>query len=40
MLLRKNGSVRNGVGKYWTKVSDGICVPDEKGGNTWEKSEN
>jgi inosine-uridine nucleoside N-ribohydrolase len=28
-------AVRNGTGKYWDKVSDGLCVPDEKGGNNW-----
>ena len=33
-------AVRNGIGEYWTKISDGICVPDEKGGNTWKESEN
>lgn len=33
-------AVRNGTGLYWDKVSDGICVPDEKGGNTWEEKEN
>ncbi|MCG8579769.1 MAG: nucleoside hydrolase [Bacteroidales bacterium] len=27
-------AVRNGVGTYWDKI-DGICLPDEKGGNTW-----
>ncbi|MDT0606547.1 nucleoside hydrolase [Croceitalea rosinachiae] len=29
-------AIRNGVGKYWHKVTDGICVSDGKGGNTWE----
>ena len=33
-------AVRGGIGTYWDKVSDGICVPDEKGGNTWELSGN
>ena len=28
-------AVRNGVDKYWTKVSNGRCIPDESGGNTW-----
>ena len=28
-------AVRNGVGKYWEKVTNGRCVADEKGGNTW-----
>jgi len=31
-------AVRNGVGTYWDKVSDGICVADEKGGNTWKQA--
>lgn len=29
-------AVRNGVGLYWDKVSDGMCLADENGGNTWE----
>ena len=33
-------AVRNGTGTYWDKVSDGICIPDEKGGNTWKQTEN
>jgi len=32
-------AVRNGIGTYWDIVSDGICVADEKGGNTWEQAE-
>ena len=28
-------AIRNGVGEYWHKVMDGICVADENGGNTW-----
>ncbi|NJK84899.1 MAG: hypothetical protein HC906_01885 [Bacteroidales bacterium] len=28
-------AVRNGEGIYWTKVKDGLCIPDDKGGNTW-----
>ncbi len=28
-------AVRNGNGTLWDKVSDGLCVADEKGGNTW-----
>ena len=28
-------AVRNGLGKYWNKVSDGRCIADESGGNTW-----
>ncbi len=31
-------AVRNGVGSYWDRVSDGVCVADEKGGNSWEQS--
>lgn len=33
-------ALRNGTGTYWDKVSNGVCVPDEKGGNTWEEKEN
>jgi len=33
-------AVRNGIGTYWDKVSDGVCLPDEKGGNTWKLAEN
>ena len=33
-------AVRNGIGTYWDKESNGICVPDEKGGNTWNQAEN
>jgi inosine-uridine nucleoside N-ribohydrolase len=32
-------AVRNGTGTYWEKVSGGICVPDERGGNTWIEKE-
>jgi hypothetical protein len=32
-------AVRNGIGTYWDKVSEGVCVADEKGGNTWEQAE-
>jgi inosine-uridine nucleoside N-ribohydrolase len=32
-------AVRNGTGLYWEKISNGICVPDEKGGNTWIESQ-
>ncbi len=32
-------AVRNGTGTYWDKVSGGICIPDEKGGNTWKQAE-
>jgi inosine-uridine nucleoside N-ribohydrolase len=30
-------AVRNGTGTYWEKVSGGICIPDEKGGNIWKE---
>jgi len=33
-------AVRNGIGTYWERVSDGVCVADEKGGNTWKQSTN
>ena len=33
-------AVRNGAGTYWDKVSNGICVPDDKGGNTWKLTDN
>jgi len=33
-------AVRNGLGNYWTKVTDGICMANEMGGNTWEPKEN
>lgn len=33
-------AVRNGTGTYWDKVSGGICIPEEKGGNTWKEKEN
>jgi hypothetical protein len=33
-------AIRGGVGEYWAKISDSVCLPDEKGGNTWKKSEN
>lgn len=32
-------AVRNGSGIFWDKVSNGVCVPDEKGGNTWKESQ-
>lgn len=28
-------AVRNGVGVYWDKIKNGICVPDDVGGNKW-----
>lgn len=28
-------AIRNGVGNYWHKIQDGICVADENGGNIW-----
>jgi len=33
-------AVRNGIGTYWDRVSGGVCVADEKGGNTWKQAEN
>jgi inosine-uridine nucleoside N-ribohydrolase len=32
-------AVRGGVGKYWEKIEDGICVADDTGGNYWKKVE-
>ncbi len=29
-------AVRGGVGKYWTRVENGVCVPDAEGRNTWK----
>jgi len=29
-------AVKGGLGKWWEKVDDGRCVPDDKGGNKWE----
>jgi inosine-uridine nucleoside N-ribohydrolase len=28
-------AVKNGVGVYWDKIENGICVPDDNGGNKW-----
>lgn len=28
-------AVRRGNDNYWTKVTDGLCIPDGKGGNSW-----
>lgn len=28
-------AVRKGIGNYWHKVEDGLCVADSIGGNTW-----
>ena len=33
-------AVRNGVGDYWSRVEDGICVADSVGGNTWKPAAN
>lgn len=30
-------AIRGEVGKFWTKVEDGVCLPDDVGGNTWVK---
>ncbi|MEM1260082.1 MAG: nucleoside hydrolase [Bacteroidota bacterium] len=32
-------AVRDGVGKYWTRSENGICIPDDEGRNTWESLE-
>ena len=29
-------AIRNGVGKYWRKITNGQCIANEKGGNTWQ----
>ncbi|TVR40341.1 MAG: hypothetical protein EA394_08180 [Bacteroidia bacterium] len=29
-------AVRGGLGKYWEKVENGYCIPDETGGNIWK----
>ena len=29
-------AVRDGVGQYWTRSENGICLPDDEGRNTWE----
>ncbi|MEQ9265400.1 MAG: nucleoside hydrolase [Balneolaceae bacterium] len=33
-------AIRDGVGTYWDRVENGICVADSTGGNTWEPKEN
>lgn len=33
-------AVRNGLGDYWHKVENGICVADSIGGNTWLEKKN
>ena len=33
-------AVRNGIGLYWSRVEDGICVADSTGGNTWVPKNN
>ena len=33
-------AVRGGIGEYWTKVSNGRCIPDDTGGNTWKQDSN
>ena len=32
-------AVRNGTGNYWDRVTGSKCIPDDTGGNTWEKDE-
>lgn len=29
-------AVKGGLGKWWEKVDDGRCIPDNNGGNTWQ----
>jgi len=31
-------AVRKGIGYYWDKIGNGICVPDDTGGNKWVES--
>lgn len=33
-------AVRNGTGTFWDKISDGRCIADENGGNTWTPAKN
>ena len=33
-------AVRNGVGNYWHKVSNGYCLADSTGGNSWVAKDN
>ncbi|MEX0290276.1 MAG: nucleoside hydrolase, partial [Flavobacteriaceae bacterium] len=33
-------AVRKGIGTYWHKVENGLCVADENGGNKWVTKEN
>lgn len=33
-------AVRSGIGSYWDRISDGICIADDLGGNTWKPAEN
>ncbi len=32
-------TVRNGIGSYWHRVDNGVCLADDHGGNTWEEQE-
>ena len=32
-------AVRDGVGVYWTRSKNGICIPDDEGRNTWQSSD-
>lgn len=32
-------AVRGGVGEWWDKVENGLCIADEKGGNKWIESD-
>ena len=31
-------AARSGVGEYWHRVTDGICVPDAEGRNEWKEA--
>jgi len=33
-------AIRNGIGQYWERETNGICIADDHGGNTWETREN
>lgn len=33
-------AIRNGVGTYWSKVTDGRCIADQNGGNIWVEEAN
>jgi hypothetical protein len=31
-------AVRNGLGIYWDRSENGVCLPDEVGGNKWQEN--